>query len=217
MSNDFKVQMMDINEVQEYPNNPRQNANAIQKVVESINNVGWRVPIVVDEENVILAGHTRLKAAKAMNLTKVPVHIALDESGNPLSEDKKKAYRIMDNKSTEAASWDSKLLAEEFAYLADTGFDLIGTGFDNEEIERITKSLMEFDADEPEMEINDTDFTTLDDLETSNVRMVNLFLNQDNEMYFKEMCAALGERHQTQNMTETVFRVVEDAYGALDK
>ena len=78
MSNDFKVQMMDINEVQEYPNNPRQNANAIQKVVESINNVGWRVPIVVDEENVILAGHTRLKAAKAMNLTKVPVHIALD-------------------------------------------------------------------------------------------------------------------------------------------
>ena len=123
----------------------------------------------------------------------------------------------MDNKSTEAASWDSKLLAEELAYLADTGFDLIGTGFDNEEIERITKSLMEFDADEPEMEINDTDFTTLDDLETSNVRMVNLFLNQDNEMYFKEMCAALGERHQTQNMTETVFRVVEDAYGALDK
>ena len=213
---DFKVQMMDIGEVKEYPNNPRQNASAIQKVVDSINNVGWRVPIVVDEENTILAGHTRLKAARAMNLTKVPVHIALDENGNPLSEEKKKAYRIMDNKSTEAASWDSKLLAEEFAFLADTGFDLLSTGFDNEEIERITKSLMEFDG-EPEIELSDSDFSNLDDLETSNVRMVNLFLNQDNEMYFKEMCAALGEKHQTQNMTETVFRVVEDAYGNLDK
>ena len=213
---DFKVQMMDIGEVNEYPNNPRQNASAIQKVVDSINNVGWRVPIVVDEENTILAGHTRLKAARAMNLTKVPVHIALDENGNPLSEEKKKAYRIMDNKSTEAASWDSKLLAEEFAFLADTGFDLLSTGFDNEEIERITKSLMEFDG-EPEIELSDSDFSNLDDLETSNVRMVNLFLNQDNEMYFKEMCAALGEKYQTQNMTETVFRVVEDAYGNLDK
>jgi len=214
---DFSVQMMDITEVKEYQNNPRQNNVAIQKVVESIHNIGWRVPIVVDEDNVILAGHTRLKAAQAMNLTKVPVHVALDEKGQPLSDQQKRAYRIMDNKSSEAASWDAKLLAEEFAVLADGGFDLIGTGFDADEIEKITKSLMKFDADEPSMELDSSDFSAFDDLQTSNVRMVNLFLNQDNEEYFKEMCAALGENLGTANMTETVFQVIEKAYGEITR
>ena len=152
-----------------------------------------------------------------MNLTKVPVHIALDEKGQPLTEQQKKAYRIMDNKSSEAATWDTKLLAEEFALLAEGGFDLVGTGFDADEIEKITKSLMQFDSEEPSIELNDSDFSNLDDLQTSNVRMVNLFLNQDNEEYFKEMCAALGERLGTANMTETVFQVVEKAYGEIDQ
>ena len=88
--------------------NPRDNKRSVDKVVESIRSYGWKVPIVVDEDMVILAGHTRLKAAKFLSMSEVPVHIAKD-----LSEEQKKAFRIMDNKAQDFSEWDKSLLSKE--------------------------------------------------------------------------------------------------------
>ena len=100
----YTVEMMPITELKEYANNPRINKESVEKVVLSINTVGWKVPIIVDEDNVILAGHTRLKAAQLIGLNEVPVHTALD-----LSESQKTAFRIMDNKSQDYSEWNDDL------------------------------------------------------------------------------------------------------------
>ena len=90
----YQVDLMGVEELQLYENNPRVNKKSIEKVADSIRNYGWKVPIVVDENNIILAGHTRLSAAKLLNIKEVPVHVATG-----LTEEQKTAYRIMDNKS----------------------------------------------------------------------------------------------------------------------
>ena len=111
----FKVTLQPIDSLIEYEDNPRQNEEAVTKVADSIQEFGFKVPIVVDEDSVILAGHTRLKAARLLGLNKVPVHVATD-----LTEEQRNAFRIMDNKSSEAADWDNELLSKEFQKLAET-------------------------------------------------------------------------------------------------
>ena len=102
-----------------YEGNPRiVSKAAIEKVATSIKEFGWRQPLVVDEEGVIIVGHTRLLAAQSLGLTEVPVHVAIG-----LSPEKAKAYRLMDNRSNEETSWDFARLEEELKVLA--GMDLI--------------------------------------------------------------------------------------------
>lgn len=103
---------------------------AIDKVAASLKEFGWRQPIVVDKDGVIICGHTRLLAAKKLGFKQVPVHLA----GN-LSPAQVKAYRLMDNRSHEEAAWDEDLLAPEFEELRDLDFDLGLTGFDPAEID----------------------------------------------------------------------------------
>lgn len=194
--------MMKVEDLQEYPNNPRNNKESIEKVAMSIKEVGWRVPIIVDEDMVILAGHTRLKAAKLLGLEQVPVHKA-----EGLSEAQKTAFRIMDNKSQDFSEWDNELLAEEFGKLADQNYDLDQTGFSFEEIEKMTSDMIEFT--EPEEIVTDIDTSQFDDLQTSNVRMVNIFLNQETEPKFQDMVAFLREKWSKENLTETVYEAVE--------
>jgi DNA modification methylase len=112
---------------------------AVEKVASSIAEFGWRQPIVVDKNGVIIAGHTRLLAAKRLGLDAVPVHVAAD-----LTEGQVKAYRLMDNRSHEEASWDQDLIAAELADLQALAVDLSLTGFDAVEL----KDLMTL-ADEP--------------------------------------------------------------------
>ncbi len=194
--------MMKVEDLQEYPNNPRNNKESIEKVAMSIKEVGWRVPIIVDEDMVILAGHTRLKAAKLLGFEQVPVHKA-----EGLSEAQKTAFRIMDNKSQDFSEWDNDLLAEEFGKLADHNYDLDQTGFSFEEIEKMTSDMIEFT--EPEEIVTDIDTSQFDDLQTSNVRMVNIFLNQETEPKFQDMVAFLREKWSKENLTETVYEAVE--------
>ncbi len=194
--------MMKVEDLQEYPNNPRNNKESIEKVAMSIKEVGWRVPIIVDEDMVILAGHTRLKAAKLLGFEQVPVHKA-----EGLSEAQKTAFRIMDNKSQDFSEWDNELLAEEFGKLADQNYDLDQTGFSFEEIEKMTSDMIEFT--EPEEIVTDIDTSQFDDLQTSNVRMVNIFLNQETEPKFQDMVAFLREKWSKENLTETVYEAVE--------
>jgi DNA modification methylase len=104
-------------------------ARAIDVVASSLREFGWRQPIVVDAEGVIIAGHTRLLAAKKLGLQNVPVHVAAG-----LSPDKVRAYRLMDNRSNDETDWNQSLLAAEMVALNELEFDLSLTGFDAGEI-----------------------------------------------------------------------------------
>jgi DNA modification methylase len=103
---------------------------AIGKVAASIKEFGWRVPIVVDKDSVVVCGHTRLLAAKKLGLQQVPVHVA-----DNLTPAQVKAYRLMDNRSHQETDWDLELLGPELEELRGLDFDLELTGFDGREID----------------------------------------------------------------------------------
>ena len=105
-----------------YANNPRINAGAVDAVAESIREFGFKVPIVIDKDNVIIAGHTRISAAQKLGLETVPCIVADD-----LAPEQVKAFRLADNKTGELAYWDFELLEKE---LADLDFDMSAFGFD---------------------------------------------------------------------------------------
>lgn len=115
--------------IKPYPGNPRRNEGAVQKVAASIRDFGFRQPIVVDEQMVVIAGHTRLLAAKSLGLETVPVHVA-----RGLSPAKVRAYRIADNRTNEEAEWDFDKLRAELEGLRTDGIDLSATGFDEDEL-----------------------------------------------------------------------------------
>ncbi|WP_428548208.1 DNA modification methylase [Profundibacter sp.] len=119
-----------------YARNPRQNEKAIATVAASIAEFGWRQPIVVDENMIILAGHTRLAAAQHLGLKTAPVHIA-----KGLSETQAQAFRIMDNRSAENAEWMEDLLNLELSDLLDADYDLELTGFTDEELNGLLSGL----------------------------------------------------------------------------
>jgi len=126
----YSVSIDPIDTVTPFGNNPRQiTPDAIAKVAKSIELYGFRSPIVVDEDRIILAGHTRLLAAQKLGLSEVPVHVA---SG--LSKSKKRAYRLADNRSAEESRWDFPMLTEELGELMEDGFDLADTLFDPSEL-----------------------------------------------------------------------------------
>lgn len=134
----MKVELIDIGRVIPYARNPRRNEAAIAKVAASIKEYGFRQPIVVDEEMVIIAGHTRLQAAQQLGLTKVPVHTATG-----LTATQVKAYRLADNRTAQEAEWDDELLGLELGELAEQGFDLDLTGFDGDELEKLLAEIDE--------------------------------------------------------------------------
>ena len=126
----MKIEQWDIGRVTPYERNPRRNDDAVQAVAASIREFGFRQPIVVDADGVVIAGHTRLKAAQHLGLAKVPVHVAKD-----LTPEQVRALRIADNKTGELATWDMDLLPLELADLRDAEFDLSVLGFDMSEVE----------------------------------------------------------------------------------
>lgn len=129
----MKVQTVPIGSVVPYARNPRRNQGAVAKVAASIREFGWRQPIVVDADMVVVAGHTRLLAAQQLGLKDVPVHVA-----DNLTQNQIKAYRIADNRVHEEAEWDDELLALEIGDLREAGMDLALTGFDEDELARLT-------------------------------------------------------------------------------
>ena len=112
MTTEMKVQNIPLSDIQPYPNNPRKNAKAVDKVADSISQYGFQQPIVVDKDMTIVVGHTRYQASRQLGLDTVPVIIAKD-----LTEKQADSYRIMDNKSGEWAEWDEKMLYEELDQL----------------------------------------------------------------------------------------------------
>lgn len=123
---------MKITDIIPYDKNPRLNDGAVEAVANSIKEFGWRAPIVVDKDMVIICGHTRLKAAIQLGLEEVPVHIA-----DNLTPEQVQAYRIADNRTGEIAEWDYSLLPVELKELQDSDFDLSLLGFDADELDKL--------------------------------------------------------------------------------
>lgn len=119
----MKVVNIDIDNIKPYSKNPRINDNAVEYVARSIKEFGFKVPIVIDKNNVIVAGHTRYKASKQLGLEDVPCVIADD-----LTSEQIKAFRLADNKVSEFADWDIDLLNDELEDI--TNIDMSDFGFD---------------------------------------------------------------------------------------
>ena len=124
--------MMEIDSITPYENNPRRNAKAVDAVANSIKEFGFKNPIIVDKNNVIISGHTRRLAAIKLGLKQVPVII-----GDDLTDAQVKAFRLADNRVSELAVWDEDLLQKEMAKVLD--MDLSDFGFDQEDIDRVVK------------------------------------------------------------------------------
>ena len=114
MNKDMNIVNMKVKDLIPYSKNPRKNDDAIEYVANSIKEFGFKVPIVIDKNNVIVAGHTRYKAAKRLGIEEVPVIIADDLTDKQIA-----AFRLIDNKTQELSSWDYAKLIEELTGLAD--------------------------------------------------------------------------------------------------
>jgi len=128
----MKVELRKVSDIQPYEKNPRDNDGAVEAVARSIREYGFRQPIVVDADGVIVVGHTRWKAAKKLGMETVPVHVATD-----MTPAQTKAYRIADNKVADLASWDMELLPIELSDLRGMDVDLELLGFSTEELEKM--------------------------------------------------------------------------------
>lgn len=126
----MQILELKISEIKPYEKNPRKNEEAAKYVAESIKQFGFKVPIVIDKDNVIVCGHTRYKAAKKLKIKKVPCIKADD-----LTEEQIKAYRLADNKTGEFAEWDMELLIPELEGLNLTDIDMEDFGFEAELLE----------------------------------------------------------------------------------
>ena len=119
----MNIQMLKLSDIKPYENNPRKNNEAVKYVAQSIKEFGFKVPIVIDKDNVIIAGHTRYKAAKRLKMKEVPTVIADD-----LTDEQVKAFRLADNKVAEKAEWDFDLLLPEMNDIVN--IDMGAFGFD---------------------------------------------------------------------------------------
>lgn len=151
-----------------YINNPRNNDNAVDAVASSIKNFGFKVPIVVDTNNEIINGHTRLKAAQKLGLETVPVIVADD-----LTPEQVKAFRLADNKVGEIATWNDEMLAIELEELKNLDFDM---------------SEFEFEINDSQIQEKDenTDSVPIDE------KMI-IIIESDNELELEEYFNKLVE------------------------
>lgn len=129
-----------IRDIHPYPNNPRKNSDAVDAVAESIRQCGYCAPIIVDEGHIILAGHTRYKALKKLGWKECPVLLL-----RGMSDEQKRKYRLLDNKTGELATWDLDALAEELEALDFDGFDF---GFE------LSETVTDEETQEDDYEVN---------------------------------------------------------------
>jgi DNA modification methylase len=128
----MKIELRNLADIKPYPGNPRINDDAVEAVAASLKEFGFRQPIVVDVDGIIICGHTRYKAALKLDLEKVPVHVAKD-----LTPEQIKAYRIADNKTAELSDWNFDLLPIELGELQALNYDLGLLGFDPDELAKL--------------------------------------------------------------------------------
>lgn len=164
MDDRTRIQWRPIDDVHPYPNNPRNNDEAVEYVANSIREFGWQQPIVVDTDGTIIAGHTRLKAAQRLGMDTVPVVVA-----DNLTPAQVNAYRLADNKVAEASTWDMEALAVELEGL-EVDFDMTMFDFDaGISIDGFGEDFELPDGDAPEF------------------KTISLYMTQEQYDMFKEM------------------------------
>lgn len=189
---------MPIGELIPYENNPRYNDSAVNDVAKSIELYGFKVPIVIDKNNVIVCGHTRVKAAERFGMQSVPCIVADD-----LTDEQIRAFRIADNKAAEGAAWDFDKLEIELEGLDFSDFDF-GIDFDFlDEVEDSTerKEQEAFSIDDIE-EVNGYDknndnreyFTTAFTFPTSQKEQIMRYLRQHKQEITEEIIRKAGEK-----------------------
>lgn len=141
INNKLNLIQMNIDDLVLYENNPRNNDGAVDAVAASINSFGFKVPIIIDKNNVVVCGHTRVKASKKLGMTEVPCIVADD-----LNEEQIKAFRLADNKVSELAEWNMDKLAEE---LKQIDMDMLQFGFEDLE-SSLERDVLEDEFDEEE-------------------------------------------------------------------
>ena len=173
---DIKVEMMKVADIKPYEKNPRYNDNAVSAVAKSIQEFGFKTPIVVDKNNVIICGHTRWKASKLLGLEEVPVIKA-----NDLSDAKAKAYRIADNKTAELSSWDYDKLQEELRTIDSS--DMLDFGFTEDDLNI-----------QPEVEdlVETEDWIEQDVFDTKSVRLIITYSTPLEEKWLKQKVKEKG-------------------------
>lgn len=182
MENKINVIYKNVEELIPYVNNPRDNTDAIDKVASSIKNFGFKVPIVIDNQNEIITGHTRLLASKKLGLKEVPVIVAGD-----LSEAQVKAFRIADNRVSEYAKWDEDLLKIELEELQDLDFEY-DFDFDfelehDEEIDSFIDDLMENEFyEQGKIDERDT-FNVTFTFDNENKDAIDTFIKENGKQY----------------------------------
>lgn len=193
----MKVVEKNVDELREYANNPRVNKDVVKYVANSIKKFGFKVPIIVDLNNVIVAGHTRLKAAKSLRLTTVPCIVADD-----LTPAQIKAFRLADNKAGEMADWDLGKLETELEELAEfnIGFDMSDFGFD-------------------EIELNDLNDEEYEEKKREFREKIELGeMTEDNDEYLAfldkfELKKTTDDCYTPENIYEVVANYVSEHYG----
>jgi hypothetical protein len=198
-----KIELIEIEKILPYINNPRKNKD-INKIASSILEFGFQQPIVIDKNNVIIVGHSRYEASKKLGLNKVPVLKA------DLSEAQSKAYRIADNKLNELSDWDNELLSLELKELDSLDYDKDILGFNENDYNIIFKEI------EPVFQPANNQFENIDIGEikapNSQIRMIQLFLDNNTEPKFKEMIDYLKNVYKIDNLTDTVYKAIENEY-----
>lgn len=132
----LEIKYIPINDIKPYKNNPRLNEEAIPYVMKSIREFGFKNPIILDKNNIIVAGHTRLESAKRLGMKEVPVIYADD-----LTEEQVKAFRLVDNKVSEKSMWDYTKLDEELDSILDIDMSLFDFAIDDinwDDVEELT-------------------------------------------------------------------------------
>ena len=202
-----KLETIKLENIVPYARNPRKNQD-IDKVASSIKEYGFQQPLVLDKENIIIVGHTRYLAAKKLGMTEVPCIIA-----DKLSPQQVKAYRIAENRVAEESKCDNELLNLELLDLQKDNINLDTLGFEQDELEKI------FNQNDPlfvapEQTGIETDTENVEDFIPSQVRMVQLFLNSESEPKFKEMVNSLQDRYNTNNLTDTIYKAIENEFNS---
>lgn len=139
----MQIEMKRIDEIRRYKNNPRNNKTAVQGVLNSIKEFGFKVPIIIDKSGEIIAGDTRYQAAKQLNLTEIPCICADD-----LTDEQVKAFRLADNKVAEASEWDFELLDSEISEILNIDMELFGFEIDDEVVGELVEE-DEFEIEPP--------------------------------------------------------------------
>lgn len=184
-----------IDEIKPYEKNPRKNEAAVEYVANSIKEFGFKVPIVIDKDGIIVAGHTRHKAAKKLGLLEVPCIVADD-----LTEEQVKAFRLADNKVSEKAEWDFSLLADELLDIE--GLDMESFGFD-----------ISFDEDDETTETNpltDEKYTTKVEIPhyeiTGDLPEINELVNTDK---YKELVSKIKNSNVSEEQKEFLIKAAQ--------